>query len=234
MLRALPYLALFPAHLAAAGGSDRAESDAPWKPVPPCAAPPGIRAPAVSESMCSTELASNDGVIVRAIGLPATETLISSAFFAPQWAVVIGYATSSVIDYFLGDNAPRRNIRSARTTPFTLRQRSFPNGTVYEWTGSMMISTAAYPDPKALPAPVIPDKLEAVGARLIASRQFNTSEFPSEADFFAACAEISPALPAGYAIDATSHWSPTLAMYSGEHPSSGTYENECWYEVIAK
>jgi len=182
--------------------------------------------------MCSRELASSGDVVVREIGLPANATLISSAFFAPQWAVVLGYAVSSVIDYFLGDNGQRVTIAAARTTPFTLRQRHFPNGTVFEWTGGMMVSTAAFPATASLPAPINPDVLEPVGSRLIAVRPFNTSGAPTDLDFVNACAGISAGtLPSGYAIDPTSHWSPTLAIYSGQH--AALYENECWMEVVA-
>ena len=230
MHRALFVIAAASAH-SAAHGANSVKSTAPWQPVPPCAAPAGISAPAVAESMCSRDLAVRGDVTVREMGLPANETLIASAFFAPDWPVVVGYAVSSVIDYFLGDNAPSKKIPAARTTPFTLRQRHFPNGTVYEWTGSMMVSTVVFPSASSIPAPVIPDRLEPVASRLVAVRQFNTTTVPSELDFVTACAGISPeTLPSGYTIDATSHWSPTLAIYSGQE--SALFENECWFEVI--
>ena len=138
--------------------------------------------------------------------------------------------TARGIDYFLGDNVPGTNIPTARTAPFTFRQRAFPNGTVYEWTSAMMVSTVAFPDPSALPTPVAPIKLETVGARLVAARQFSTSSFPTEQDFVAACAGISAdTLPAGFAVDEKSAWSPTYVFYNAE--SSTAWESECWVEV---
>ena len=183
--------------------------------------------------MCSQELKRRGYVTVRDMGLPPAATLVASTFSASQWDVVVGYGVSSVIDYFTGDNAPKRTFLSARTTPITFRQRSFPNGTVYEWTSAMMVSTAAFPNAAALPEPIDPLKLEPVGFRLVAVRQFNTPHFPSQADCAAACEGITPdTLPPGYMINSTSTWSPTYAFYSSEN--SHLYENECWVEVVAK
>ena len=182
--------------------------------------------------MCSSALATRGDVSVRAIGLPAAATLVTSAFSAPQWDVVVGYGVSSLLDYFQGDNAPKRTFLSARTTPLTFRQRSFPNGTVYEWTSAMMVSTAAFPDAAALPEPIDPLQLQPVGSRLVAVRQFRTPSFPSQAACAAACGGITPdTLPPGYTIDSNSTWSPTFAFYSSEE--APVYENECWVEVVA-
>ena len=183
--------------------------------------------------MCSQTLKRRRDVSVRDMGLPPAATLVTSTFSAPQWDVVVGYGVSSIIDYFTGDNVPKRTFLSARTTPVTLRQRSYPNGTVYMWTSAMMVSTAAFPDAAALPEPIIPLKLEPVGFRLVAVRQFSTPHFPSQADYAAACGGITPdTLPPGYSIDLNSTWSPTYAFYSGEN--AALYENECWVEVVAK
>jgi hypothetical protein len=204
----------------------------PWHPAPPCAAPAGISAPAVAESMCSRVVATRGDVAVREMGLPANETLVAGSFSASQWPVVVGYGVSSVLDFFLGDNTQKKVFVGARTTPVTFRQRHFPNGTVYEWTSAMMVSTAAFPDAAAIPTPIDPLKLEPVDSRLVAVRQFNTSAFPSELDFTAACGGITAStLPAGYAVDANSPWSPTWAFYSGE--GAPVYECECWVEVVA-
>lgn len=204
----------------------------PWHPTPPCAAPAGISSPAVSESMCSNVVTSKGDVTVREMGLPVNETLVSGSFSAPQWDVVVGYGVSSVLDFFLGDNVQKKVFLSARTSPVTFRQRSFPNGTVYEWTSAMMVSTAAFPDPSDIPVPIDPIKLEPVGSRIVAVRQFKTSKFPSELDFTTACGGISAkTLPSGYSIDLSSRWSPTWAIYSGEE--APLYECECWVEVVA-
>lgn len=182
--------------------------------------------------MCSRVVSSSGAVSVREMGLPASETLVSGSYFAPQWVVAIGYGVSSVLDFFLGDNAQKVDISSARTTPVTLRQQRFPNGTVFQWTSAMMVSTAAYPSKTTIPEPVDPIKFESVGSRLVAVVQFNTTgRFPSESDFDDACAGISSqTLPSGYAIDSTSAWSPTYAFYSGEE--APVNECECWMEVV--
>lgn len=86
----------------------------PWRPTPPCAAPAGIVAPAVTESMCSREVARRGDVTVREMGQPASEMLVSSAFSAPQWDEIVGYGVSSVLDYFLGDNVPNQQKYSER------------------------------------------------------------------------------------------------------------------------
>lgn len=206
---------------------------AAWSPRPPCTAPPGITAPAVDECMCSLEVARKGDVAVRQMGSPANETLVSGAFFAPQWPVAIGYGVSSLLDYFVsGDNVPGVKMPGARTAPVTFRQRAFPNGTVYEWVSAMMVSTAAFPDTSAIPAPVDPIKLERVGARLVAVRQFTTSSLPTELDFNEACAGITAdTLPPGFAVDTQSAWSPTFVLYSAEKTTM--WENECWLEVLA-
>ena len=183
--------------------------------------------------MCSQALKRHGDVTVREMGLPPAATLVTSTFSAPQWDVVVGYAVSSIIDYFKGDNVPQRTFLSARTTPITFRQRSHPNGTVYEWTSAMMVSTAQFPDAAALPQPIDPLKLEPVGFRLVAVRQFSTPHFPSQAECAAACGGITPdTLPPGYTIDSNSTWSPTYAFYSSEE--SSVFESECWLEVVAK
>ena len=205
---------------------------APWHPAPPCAAPPGIAKPAVGESMCSRAAAARGDVTVREMGLPAAETLVVSAFSAPQWDVVIGYGVSSLIDFFQGDNSESKKFPEARTAPITFRQRAYANGSVYEWVSGMMISTVSFPQPSAIPRAVVPLALEAVGHRLVAARQFSTAgRFPTEAEFAAACGAISAAtLPRGYAVNATSPWTPTFVLYSAEN--SAVYENECWVEVV--
>jgi hypothetical protein len=208
-------------------------SCAPWRPTPPCAAPAGIARPAVAECMCSREAARRGDVAVREVGLPAAATLVVSAFSAPQWDVVIGYGVTSLLDFFAGDNARKAQLPGARTAPISFRQRALPNGTVTQWTSGMLVSTAAFPAPASIPAPVDPLALEAVGHRLVAVRQFDTpGRFPTQAEFAAACAGISAdSLPSGYAINTTSEWTPTYLLYSAE--SSPVYESECWVEVTA-
>jgi len=166
------------------------------------------------------------------MGLPANETLVAGAFFAPDWNLVLDYGVQSVLDYFFGDNTQKVLLKDSRTTPVTLRQRRYPNGTVYEWTSAMMISTVTFPATSAIPEPIDPLKLEPVGTRLVAALQFNTQGLPTEADFGGACGGITQStLPAGYIINLFSHWSPTLAIYSSKN--AGVFECECWMEVIA-
>jgi len=97
----------------------------------------------------------------------------------------------------------------------------------------MMVSTAAFPDSSKIPAPAAglpPIQLERVGRRRVAVVQFNTTKFPGQADFDAACGQLAAGpLPRGYVLNMTSSWSPTVVLYSGL--LSKLFNNECWMEV---
>jgi hypothetical protein len=199
----------------------------PWKPVPPCAPPLGVDEPAVPESMCSHTLAEVGNVSVREYGLPASATLVQVHIDTPVFYDALTYGIQNLIGYFQGDNVGSKNVLDARTTPITVRNKGDFNLT---WVVGMMISTAAFPNTADIPVPYLPTELEPVGLRSMAVLQFNTTSLPVDADFNAACGQlIASPLPKGFHINASSEWSPTYVLYSGE--VSTYFTNECWYEV---
>ena len=211
-------LLLLPALAAAAGIAPR----------PPCSAPPGIL-PAVQESMCSVLVAPPNaaGVAVRSYGAPASERLVTDLTpgnFA--YGEVLNISLANIILYFNIANSAGKNFLADRTVPITVRP---PGSKEDAWLVSMMVSTAAFPDPQRVPTPNnFEMHLEPVGARLFASLAFNTSALPSEAQFKAACADLARGVPAGYSI-VQEGWSPTFVIYS---PADAVlFTNECWVEV---
>ena len=78
------------------------------------------------------------------------------------------------------------------------------------------------------------EKLERVGYRTLGVLQFNTTAFPEAPDFEEACGALTVTLPAGYALNSTSTWTPTWVVYNGESGGpGGIWNNECWVEVNA-
>jgi hypothetical protein len=202
----------------------------PWSPVPPCAAPLGVAVPAVPESMCSHPVAQVGDVTIRDYGLPAAATLVEVHIDGSVFYQVLADGIQMLLQYFSGDNAGSKNVLDARTTPIVVRNVGDYNLT---WIVSMMISTAAFPDPSAIPLPNLPVELEQVGRRSLAVLQFNTTSLPVEADFEAACGQLfaSP-LPKGYTFNRSSSYSPSYVLYSGE--TTSLFTNECWAEVVRR
>ena len=199
----------------------------PWNPRPPCSAPIGIDVPAVSESVCSLEVAHAGDVVIREIGLPASATLVTSPVDGPDFYDDLAAGVELLLQYFGGENSANKNILSARTTPITARNLGDKN---FSWLVSMMVSTADYPDNTTIPQPSLPVRFENVGARSIAALQFNTTQPPVEADFAAACGRLlSSRLPKTYTFDEASSWTPTYVFYSGQFASF--FSSECWAEV---
>ena len=165
--------------------------------------------------------------MLREIGLPAGATLATTEVISPDFYDALGFGVQALVAFFGGVNAASRDILAARTTPVTVRDLGDTNVT---WRVGMMVSTAAFPDAAAIPAPVLPVQLETIGLRTIAAVQFNTTSLPLIADFVA-CADRLRAgpLPKGYLLDEASAWTPTYVLYSAEVATY--YTNECWVEV---
>jgi len=195
----------------------------PWNPVPPCTSPIGIFGPAVSESMCSNQIAVMGDLIIRQIGLPEAATIVQIHGDTGVFWEVLSFGIQQILDYFTGNK-----ILDSRTTPITIRNLNDNN---FTWLVGMMISTANFPDNATIPQANLPIQLENIGLRTLAVIQFNTSSLPLQDDFNAACDKLfaSP-LPKGYKFDLTSTWSPTFALYNAE--VSTYYTNECWAEIL--
>lgn len=205
----------------------------PWNPVPPCAAPEGITNPAVNESMCSNQVATAPyGIIVREIGLPVNETLITASA-GGSYLSAVPAAIGTIFSYFSGSNDEQRTITSATTVPFLI----FPPGPYApvptEFTVSMMISTAQFPDSFLIPHPNPgAGSLKSVGNRFVVAFQFTTpGRLPYQAEFEEACGAIlGSALPTGFIMNNVSQWSPTWVLYNAQ-AYTGNWTNECWMEV---
>jgi hypothetical protein len=195
-------------------------------PQPPCAAPYGI-IPAVAESMCSTVVVPGnaEGVAVRSYGVPASEVLVTD--FTPSnfaYGEVLSISVSNIFYYLELANSANRSFLEDRTVPITVR----PPG-ADGWLVSMMVSTAAFPDPAKVPTPNnFEMHLESVGARLVAAFAFNTTALPSEAEFKAACEKARTGKPAQYTV-VEGLWTPTYVLYSPQNATLWT--SECWIEV---
>jgi len=172
--------------------------------------------------MCSHVLAQAGDVVVREYGLPASAALAVVHVDSTVFYDALSVGVETLVQYFQ-DN----NILDARTTPITVRDLSDNNIT---YAVSMMVSTAAYPSNKTIPAPQLPVMLENIGLRSIAAVQFNTTQPPVEADFIACLARLhgSP-LPKGFSFKTASTWSPTYVLYNGI--AATFFTSECWEEV---
>ena len=199
---------------------------------PSCTAPPGI-VPAVSESLCYTEVVPTNpsGITIRQYGANANATFVSAgangAFPGGAQSSVAG-----VIYYFSGNNDEQRNILSARTVPFAILP---PGQSGPYWSAYMEVSPTQFPDDFLIPRPnrggASLSKVNAViGSTLFASFQYNTSGFPYVEQVEEACGVIqNSTLPRGYAINTTHPWSPTYVFYNGENDAH--YTSECWMAV---
>lgn len=179
--------------------------------------------------MCSTVIHKNatTGVEIRAYGRPSTEVLVTDMTPSNfQYGDVLNISVSNIILYLQLANSAGIDILSNRTVPITVR----PPG-ADGWLVSMMVSTAAFPDPARIPTPNnFEMHLEPMAMRLFATLAFDTDALPSEAVFKARCAELAQKLPPGYSI-VQDGWSPTYALYSPRDATRWT--NECWQQVEA-
>lgn len=195
---------------------------------PPCAAPRGI-VPAVHESMCSTVVVPENaaGVAVRSYGAPSSEILVTD--LTPgnfPYGQVLNISTLNIFLYLEIANSANRSFLNDRTVPITVRPPG-PDG----WLVSLMVSTAAFPDPATVPTPNnFEMHLEKMGPRLMAAFAFNTTALPSEAEFQTACAKARAGTPKRYRV-LEGLWTPTYVLYSPQRATLWT--NECWVEVTA-
>ena len=197
-------------------------------PAPPCAAPAGI-VPVVNESLCFTELAPTNpsGVSIRQYGFPANATFVT-AVGGGAWPTGIQSGIASVLSYFSGANDEQRNIMSARTTPFAV----IPPKAGNSYTVNMQVSPSQFPDDFLIPRPNPPVRTSLVVNNIgpIAVFQFNTSGFPYLENCEEACGVIqNSTLPAGWAVNTTSAWSPTFVFYNGQ--ADVNFTSECWMAV---
>ena len=184
--------------------------------------------------MCSTVVVPRNattGVEVRSYGHPSSEVLVTD--LTPSnfpYGDVLTDSVSNIILFLQSANSAGRDILANRTVPITIRPPQAA-GSSDGWYVSMMVSTAAFPDPALVPTPNnFEMHLEPMSARLFAALAFDTAALPSEAEFKAKCAELAQGLPLGYSI-VEDGWSPAYALYSPRDATRWT--NECWLQVKA-
>lgn len=207
-----------------------------WNPVPPCAVPANIVAPAVNETMCSNTIVpapADNSISIRQYGLPYNETLInvvtaSSTF----WPSVLSQALPQIFGYFEGQNDEERVFIQDRAGPAATRVATANNSNA-GYVTSLLVSTVAFPDSFKIPNPIVQQLfLERVGFRTFGVIQFNTTSYPEKPDFEEACGALTVTLPSGYALNVSSSWTPTWVVYNGEVGGpGGLWTNECWVEV---
>ena len=179
--------------------------------------------------MCSTEIAPPNaaGVSLRSYGIPASERLVTD-MTPPNfpYGEVLNISVSNIFLYLQIANSAGVNILKDRTVPITVRPNT-PEG----WLVSMMVSTAAFPDPALVPTPNnFEMHLEPMAQRLFAALTFDTDALPSEEEFKAKCAELAQGVPEGYS-SVEEGWTPTYVLYSPRDATRWT--SECWVQVKA-
>jgi len=212
-----------------------------WTPVPPCQSP--FPHSAVSETLCSNEIARNEstGVIISDYGLPSSETLITVATNSSVWysqaLFTLGGGFYDVFLYLTQADI----IANARTVPFIIRPLNPLASPPNFWLTSLLISTANYPDPAKIPQPNVTNqgqpRLELVGSHTFATLDFNFSnppgdrfQYPPYFTYFLKCDEdLQAGLPNGWHV-IQSVWTPSWLIYNGEN-YNGTWNCRCLAEV---
>ena len=212
-----------------------------WTPVPPCQSP--FPNSAVSETLCSNEIARNEstGVVISDYGLPSSETLITVATNASIWyseaLFTLGGGFYDIFLYLTQADI----IANARTVPFIIRPLNPLASPPNFWLTSLLISTANYPDPAKIPQPNITSqgqpRLELVGAHTFATLDFNFSNPPGDRfqdppyfTYYLKCDEdLQAGLPNGWHV-IQSLWTPSWLIYNGQN-YNGTWNCRCLAEV---
>ena len=138
---------------------------------------------------------------------------------------------AGVLNYFAGANDQQRDISAAKTAPFAVIPPAASSGTG-TYVAHLQVSPAQFPDDFLIPRPNPPAKVSRVGDNigLIAAFQFFTVGFPYLENCQEACGVIqNSTLPAGYAVNTSSPWSPTFVFYNGQ--AAGNFTSECWMAV---
>lgn len=180
--------------------------------------------------MCSTVVEKKNpaGVVIRSYGIPTNEVLVTD--LTPSnfpYGEVLNISVSNILLYLESANSGKVNLLANRTVPITVRPPPSADG----WLVSMMVSTAAFPDPTLIPTPNnFEMHLEPMAERLFAALAFDTPAVPTEEEFKAACANLTKGVPSTYSI-VEEEWSPTYVLYSPR--DAKVFTNECWIQVKA-
>lgn len=200
-------------------------------PPTPCTAPPGV-VPVLPEGLCYDELVPTNpsGISIREYGGGNPNATFVSGVGAGGYINGVPSSIAAVLNYFAGANDEQRNILTARTVPFAIIPPG--RGSNY-WVAHIQVSPTQFPDSFLIPRPNPGATLSRVidNIDLIAVFAFNTTGLPYVENFEEACGVIqNSTLPAGYAINTTSAWSPTYVFYNGQN--SADFQSECWMAVM--
>jgi hypothetical protein len=209
-------------------------------PIPPCSPNPPVSNAAVPESWCSTIVAINDttGVYVSKYGFPQAETLVTIDIIQDYWFgyPLLSFALPQIFEFFAGKNDQNISfIAKGRTTPISIRP---PQSIGQNWSVSMMVSTALFPDASKIPLPSSSSiRLEPLGIHTFATLQFlsNGSHYSlfdvPPFQFFLQCGKLlEEGLPNGWKIVPESKWSNAWLLYNSEG-YEGIWTSQCLAEV---
>lgn len=198
---------------------------------PICAAPPGI-VPVLPEGLCYTTVVPTNkasGISIRQYGVTPTNASLVSAPGGGAYLQAVPASIANALNYFSGQNDEQRNILAARIVPIAITV----SGPYY--AAHIGISPEQFPDdfliPRPLPSTGVTVTRVSANIDTIAAFQFNTTGLPYLENFEEACGAIqNSTLPAGWAINTTSAWSPTYVFYNGM--AAADFTSECWMAVM--
>ena len=200
-------------------------------PSPPCYNPLNDQL----ETICYNTTAAAGNVTVRSYGVGLDATLVTGMSAPTDFATGSLASAVPVFEYFLADNGSFQKI--PLTVPLIFRPS--PAGT---WLASFALPLSLFPSPSRAPQILpnsdlllerfAPPQAPAAG-RLLAAYTFYTVQVAAQADYEAACASLSAALPGLGLAPVPGAWREAWVTYSTRE-MVGNMVNECWVEVAAQ
>jgi hypothetical protein len=182
------------------------------------------------ETLCFTTQSTSGNVSVRVVGAGVDGVLVTGMSSSSNFSVGSRSSSTPVFEYFLQDNDQFTKI--PLTVPLIFRPD--PAGT---WLASFALPTSVFASAAKAPGivPGMDARFEefAQGAgRTLAALTFFTIQVATEADYVAACGELSDALPGMGLAPVDGAWRQAWVTYSAQ-AMVGDMVNECWIEVVA-
>ena len=200
-------------------------------PKPPCFNPLNY----AYETICYNVTAQAGNVTVRSMGGGLDAGLITGMSAATTFAEGSVASARPVFEFFESDNGSFERI--PLTVPLIFRPA--PAGT---WLASFALPPSLFPTPAKAPE-ILPGSdllLETfsppqapTAGRLLAAYTFYTIQLAVQADYEAACASLTAALPALGLTPVGSAWAEAWVTYSTME-MVGNMINECWLEVTTQ
>ena len=196
-------------------------------PAPPCYNPlnPDF------ETLCYSTTQTSGNVTIRVIGAGVDGVLATGMSAFTNFSAGSQASAVPLFEYFLSDNESFQKI--PLTAPLIFRPD--PAGT---WLASFALPTSKIPAAASAPG-ILPGtdlRLEEFAApapgvgRTVAAYPFYTINVAQQADYEAACAALSAALPALGLAPVAGAWREAWVAWSAK-AMVGDMANECWIEV---